>query len=276
MSLSELSLCQLGMNDEGPVALIEAAAAAGFGRVGLPIRSGALKILQTEIVGQPQVIREIRNACAATGVTIFDVESLVLGHEPATDDLKATFETAAEIGASRISCLGYEPGRGPGAIEPGGEADRFASLAAQAAEFDLLVCIEFMAFRSMDSLARTVQVLTEVAAPNGRTVLDALHVQRTGATPDDIAAIPPGLVSHLQLCDAAPDAPPHDQLVDEARSGRLLPGDGIIPLQALIDALPAGTPLALEIPTRDLAKLPARARARPGAAALERLGIGVR
>lgn len=36
-----VSLAQLDMNDEGPIALIEAAAAAGFRAVGLPLRSGA-------------------------------------------------------------------------------------------------------------------------------------------------------------------------------------------------------------------------------------------
>src|SRR5690606_5022545 len=108
--------------------------------------------LKTEIVGQPKLIREIQAACSATGVTIFDCESLVLGHEPAPEDLSATFQTAVELGAKCVSCLGYEPGRGSGAMMEGAETERFAALAERADEFGLLLAIEFMAFRSIDSL----------------------------------------------------------------------------------------------------------------------------
>lgn len=54
MTPDHVSLAQLGMGDEGPVAMIEAAAAAGFCAVGLPLRSGALRPLQTEIIGNPR------------------------------------------------------------------------------------------------------------------------------------------------------------------------------------------------------------------------------
>lgn len=268
MTPEKVALAQLGMNDEGPVAMIEAAAAAGFAAVGLPLRSGALRPLRTEIVGDPVMIRAIRAACATTGVGVFDVEALVLGHEPEASALRATFETAAKLGASRVSCLGYEPTRGPGAMRPGAEADRFARLAEAAAEFDLLVAIEFMAFRSIPSLAAAAAILAETGAPNGRIVLDALHVLRTGATVGQVAALPPGMVSHLQICDAGLTAPPPDGLAEEARGARLLPGDGVIPLRALIDALPEGTPLSLEIPVGELLSLPVAERARRGAAAL--------
>lgn len=271
MTPETVSLAQLGMTDEGPIAMIEAAAAAGFKAVGLPLRSGALRPLRTKIVGDPGMIRAIRSACAATGVGVFDVEALVLGHEPAPDALRETFETAAELGASRVSCLGYEPSRGPGAMAPGAEAERFARLADTAAEFGLLVGIEFMAFRSIPSLGAAAHLLAETGAPNGRIVLDALHVQRTGATVEQVAALPPRFVSHLQICDAAALAPPLDALAEEARGARLLPGDGVIPLRALIDALPEGTPLSLEIPVADLLPLPVAERARRGAAALSAL-----
>lgn len=268
MTPDTLSLCQLGMNDEGPIALIEAAAGAGFRSVGLPLRSGALRPLKTEIVGQRQVIKEIQAASAATGITIFDCESLVLGHEPEPDDLRTTFQTAVELGASRVSCLGYEPSRSPGQMTAGAEAERFANLAAIAAEFGLLLAIEFMAFRSIASLGAAVQILTETATPNGRIVLDALHFQRTGATLEELAAVPAGMVSHLQLCDARKQRPPLEALAEEARNGRLLPGEGVIPLREIIEVLPSDTPMALEIPTAELATLPVAERALRGAASV--------
>ena len=51
-------------------------------------------------------------------------------------------------------------------------------------------------------------------------------------------------------------------LVREARTGRLLPGEGVLPLKELVAALPPGLPLAIEAPCRATADLPALERAR--------------
>jgi sugar phosphate isomerase/epimerase len=262
MNPANVALAQLGMSDEGPLAMIEAAAAAGFGAVGLPLKSGALKPLHTEIVGNPALIRDIRSACRDTGVRIFDVEALVLGHLPPPDRLRHLLEVAATLGAGRISCLGYEPSRGRGDLQGEEAVDDLCHLAAG---FGLRVCIEFMAFRSINSLARTVEV---IGGSGAGIVLDALHVQRTGTSVAEIAALPAGIVSHLQLCDAAAVAPPPEALAEEARGGRLLPGEGVIPLQAIIAALPPATPMSLEIPARALADLSVTERARIGAASI--------
>lgn len=269
MDLRNVALAQLGMNDEGPVALVEAAAAAGFGAVGLPLRSGALKPLKFEIVGADETIGAIMRACRATGVSIFDTESLVLGHEPPGDELRRTFETAARLDASRLSCLGYEPARGPGQMRSGEITERFARLCAAAAEFDLLIAVEFMLFRSIRTLTEAAILVAESGAPNARIVLDALHFLRSGATVAEVAALPPGMVSHLQLCDAPAAAPAPEELVEEARGQRLLPGEGVIPLEDLIAALPPSTPLSLEIPVAAHAALPVAERARRGAIALQ-------
>ena len=70
MDVSRFSLCHLGMSDAGPLPLIEAAAGAGFRACGLPLRSGALKPLRVEIVGDRPLIRAIKAACAAAGIAI--------------------------------------------------------------------------------------------------------------------------------------------------------------------------------------------------------------
>lgn len=261
MQAADVSLAQLGLMDEGPVALVHAAAEAGFGAIGLPLRSGALRPLRTEIVGQP-VLREIVAACQDTGVRVFDVEALVLGHLP--PDLPQVLETAAKLGASRISCLGPEPRHGNGdLLDP---AAALAGLCREAGRFGLTVVVEFMAFRSIGSLDAAVQVIEASGAANAGIVLDALHVHRTGTTRAQIAALRQGIVSHLQLCDARLAMP--DDLATEARGDRLLPGEGVIPMRAIIDALPKGTPMSLEIPCMQLAALPVAERARIGAASI--------
>lgn len=268
MRAADVTLAQLGMTDEGPLALVSAAAAAGFGGIGLPLRSGALKPLLTEIVGEPGLIRGLRDACTGAGIRIFDVEALVLGHLPAPEDLAQLFDTAATLGASRVSCLGYEAQHGPGTIATHPMTEEFARLCATAAGFDLTVAVEFMAFRAIGSLAAARTLIEAVGAPNAGIVLDALHVQRTGATVAEIADLPVGMVSHLQLCDARLTAPAPAALAQEARADRLLPGEGVIPLTAILAALPQGTPVSLEIPSAQLMTLSVAERARVGAASI--------
>ncbi len=270
MNVRQFALAHLGMSGDGPVPLIEAAAAAGFRAVGLPLRSGALRPLAHEIVGNAPAVRAIKVACAATGVGIFDVESLVLGHEPDHDGLRRTFETAAEIGASRMSCLGAEPASGT-KLSRAEEAERLARICRTAAGFGLSIGLEFMLFRSIRTIGEALAVVQAAGEPNLGVIVDALHLFRSGGTPADVAAAPANLLSHCQLCDAPADAPAPDRLVDEARSGRLLPGEGAIPIAELVATLPVSVPLALEIPVARNAGLPVAERARLGAVALARL-----
>jgi len=71
-----------------------------------------------------------------------------------------------------------------------------------------------------------------------------------------LAAFDPSLVAYVQICDAGPDRPvaPPD-LMTEARGNRLLPGEGALPLDAMLDALPESLPIGIEAPTQELAAL---------------------
>jgi sugar phosphate isomerase/epimerase len=52
-----------------------------------------------------------------------------------------------------------------------------------------------------------------------------------------------------QLCDASATAPAtRAAIIAEARGGRLPPGDGALPLGALLEALPTDTSLSVEMP----------------------------
>ena len=105
-------------------------------------------------------------------------------------------------------------------------------------------------------------------------MIDALHFSRSGGIPADIKQVDPALLHYAQICDASADMPgPSDtpKLIGEARTGRLLPGEGVLPLAELVAALPAATPVAIEAPCRATADLPAVERARRAYRALSKL-----
>src|SRR6266850_2039631 len=99
---------------------------------------------------------------------------------------------------------------------------------------------------------------------NASVLIDALHFSRSGGLPAHVAQADPALFRYAQICDAGPDMPRPDDtpaLIREARTGRLLPGEGVLPLRELVAALPPDLPLAIEAPDRTTAGLPALERA---------------
>jgi hypothetical protein len=69
----------------------------------------------------------------------------------------------------------------------------------------------------------------------------------------------------LSACGRAGlEADQYDTLHAEARGGRFYPGQGEIPLAAILDSLPEGLPIGVEAPCADYMELPLIARAALG------------
>jgi sugar phosphate isomerase/epimerase len=80
-------------------------------------------------------------------------------------------------------------------------------------------------------------------------LVDALHLSRSGGVPEDLRALPHDVLRSVQLCDAPAARPATtDALIKEARGGRLLPGEGDLPLGRLLAELPDHAVLSVEVP----------------------------
>jgi sugar phosphate isomerase/epimerase len=137
-------------------------------------------------------------------------------------------------------------------------AGAFAGLCDRAAEYGLLVHLEFLPWSRIPDLATAWQVVREADRPNGGLMLDAWHYFRS--TPDGalLRSIPGASILGVQLCDApalAEANPLHATLHE-----RLLPGDGELALPALLADLRATgmtAPLGVEVFSDALHALPA-------------------
>ena len=226
-----------------PPDLVTVAAQAGFDAVGLRIFPATDEERPWPMAPGSPMLAETVLRCADTGITVLDAEAVRLGPAPA--DFAPFLDAAAQLGARYVNAICDD-------TDPGRLADEFARLAEQARPYEIRPVIEFMAYRSV----RTLAGATAVAAGSGGGILvDALHVQRCGVSLDALRRVDPGLVSYVQLCDA-PLAAPADP-VGEARSARLLPGDGELPIAELLAALPEGVPVAVEAPQASAAAHPA-------------------
>jgi sugar phosphate isomerase/epimerase len=129
-----------------------------------------------------------------------------------------------------------------------------------------------MIFSSVKTLGDARRVVAGAGHRAGAILVDSLHLQRSGGTPAEVAALPGDLLPYAQLCDAPlePIMPDEAVALTEARTGRLFPGDGQMPLHDLVQALPRGVALSVEAPVSTLADLPAAERVRRAHVAVTR------
>ena len=232
--------------DAEPELMVEAAAKAGFDGLGLRIFPPSHAPDQYPIVGDWPRIRRLRAMADDLGVRIFEAESFGIDKDFTPDSYARALEAAAALGAGLVVSAGIDE-----------DVDRLAEnyrwLAEAAAGHGVLMVMEFMPYRGMRTLPDALAMHRAVDHPNAKLLIDAIHLSRSGAGVAEIGAIPDrSIIGHFHISDA-PAVPPaklEDKLA-ESRSGRLYPGEGGLPLRALVELLPEGCPISLEAPHRD-------------------------
>jgi sugar phosphate isomerase/epimerase len=151
-------------------------------------------------------------------------------------------------------------------------ASSFAGLCDRAAEFGLLVHLEWLAWSRIPDLATALAVVTIADRPNAGLNVDTWHCARTGTTPADLLAIPGERVLAVQVDDGPAD--PEENLVEATLHRRLLPGDGAFDLRGYLEALRqigAEAPIGVEVFSDELHALGAREAAVRAAEATRRV-----
>lgn len=234
----ELSLSSRTLPDASAAEMLSAAAAAGFDAAGLWVDPQRWDSSAT---------RSVRERLADTGLGILDVEALTLAPDTPDSALQRILEVGAELNARYALVIAMDP-------EPSRIADRFAALCERAAGGGIRPALEFMRFTSVRTLAEALEIVHAAGHPAGAVLIDMLHLARSGGGPQDLLGIDPDLLPYAQICDA-PETPPGEEpglLMAEALQGRLLPGEGALPVEEILARLPAGRPLSCEILSSDL------------------------
>lgn len=236
----------LTMLGVAPPELVTVSAGAGFRAVGVRVSPATDDERPWPMTPGSPMLAETARRLAGTGIAVLDVEAIRLRPRPA--DFTPVLEAAAELGARFVNAICEDP-------DLARLSDEFGRLAEEARPYAVRPVIEFMAYRTV----RTLDAAAAIAAGAGGGILiDALHVRRCGVGLGALRAVDPGLVSYVQLCDAPLAAPAsRDAEIAEARDGRLLPGDGELPLPELLAALPEGIPVAVEAPAPGASEHPA-------------------
>jgi sugar phosphate isomerase/epimerase len=130
---------------------------------------------------------------------------------------------AASVGASKIVAVTMEPTL----PDLDRARENLGVLVDLAASAGAQVCVEFLPWSGIPDLA-TAWRLVEPLGPDAGILLDTWHWVRQPGGPavDLLRTIPGERIGYVQVCDAAAGA--SDDVLDEAMTSRLLPGEGVV------------------------------------------------
>ena len=237
--MNRISLASGVVPEFGPVETVKAAVFGGFDAVGLWVEPPQWT---------PSLLRETKAALADSGLELLDVEVVWLKPDSDMDDHRRLIDIGAELGARNVLCVSSDP-------DHAATAARLDALCRHAEPSGMRVALEFGVFTAVKTIRAATTVLNAVDHPLAALLIDPIHVDRSGGTPAEIAAVPRAWLPYAQFCDASaarPDPGDFAAVIADAVALRLQCGAGVLPLAAMLTALPSDIPLSVELRSKAL------------------------
>lgn len=245
-SRRDLILAYVTLPHLAPPGFVTVAAEAGYQGISVRLVPANPPVEQPfPMLGVSAMMDETLSRLADTGLYVNDIEVLRLKAELDLEPLLPVFEASARLQARNILVLSDDDNEAR-------VAENLARIAEAAAPFGLRTCFEFMIYVGIKTIAQAERILAMTGRPDIGLVIDPLHLERAGGTPEDVARLDPASIASLQFCDAGtrPDISDLAAVVAEARGGRMIPGTGTLPLMELVAACPADVPISVEVPIK--------------------------
>lgn len=168
------------------------------------------------------------------------------------------FELADVLGGQHVTIIGDVLGPRDRSVE------LLASLADRAAEHGLAVGLEYLPWTNVATLSQALDLVTATGRGNVGLVVDAWHHFHGDCDWVGLESVPGERIVAVQFDDAAP---PDERSLQEQTFDRRLPGEGVLDLVRLLEAVArtgTGAPLCLEVISPKLAEKPVTEVARSG------------
>jgi len=249
--------------------LVDVAGSSGFDAVSIT------PAMYADALASGMSVGDMRQRCSDAGVQVSLIDPLMSALPGSPDPAEAGGRFGALFSYGEDDCYRIAEALDVGTVNVahymGADVpvasliDALGPLCGRAGSHGLRVLLEFMPEGSVPDLATALAIVRATGAANLAVMFDTWHFFQTGGTLHDLEGLAPGEVGGLQ----ASDAPAAQQGVIEAGvNTRLLPGEGAIPVAAMIDRVLTGDPdafIGIEVFSDDLNRLPlgeAAARAR--------------
>ncbi|GAA3677511.1 TIM barrel protein [Arthrobacter ginkgonis] len=245
-----LGLAQLSLLNTAPPELVGIAAEAGFDFIGTRVRPVTPTERPYDLQPGSPMLRETLARMRDTGVTVRDIEFLLLDGSDQREAWLRMMEAGQALGAGSLTVAAADP-------DSARLIDTLARMADDGRGFGITPTLEAISYQPVASIAQAADIARQTGC---EIVVDTLHFNRFNGTADGEDAVAArqwdqlrahaDLVPLLQLCDGPARRPSsREELVIESRSEREVPGDGDFDLAAVVAALPEGLPLSAETPS---------------------------
>ena len=227
--------------DFSPQETVTAAAAAGFDATGVWVDLESWNRTTT---------REVKGRLADDGLPVLDVEVVWLGPGPQKAEHLRIIDIGAEIGAANVLVVSSDP-------DYAAAAEKFGQLVDHGAACGVRASLEFGPFTAVKTLANALDMLARCGRPQAGLLVDPLHLSRSGGDAAALRQVASERFAYAQFCDAPQTGPKmtqRKQIIREAVDLRLLPGEGALPLREVLEVLPAGLPISVELRSKALRK----------------------
>lgn len=250
---------------------ISAAAAGGFAGIGL--FAGQYLVLRDEGL----TIDRLREMLDEAGICLAEIEVLAGWGAATTTESYDRFEQVVWDLVDAFECRYVQAiGSYDGSIADA--ARRFGRVCDRAADHGAVVGLEFLPFTNIVDAADALAIVEQADRANGGVCVDIWHHARGANDLELIRAIPPELITGIQMSDGALE-PTLADYKDDCLRHRVPPGDGdfgaVDFVRMLID-LGVTVPWSLEVCNDDVWGQPGRDHVRRAADAMRRVLADVR
>jgi sugar phosphate isomerase/epimerase len=242
--VERLSLDILTVMGMDPLAYIRLAADLGCDYVGMqvsPVTTLSELYPHWSLRDNPRLVRDVKSALAHHGLSLHLGEGFLLRIDTDMRNFAADLDVLSQVGARCANICSFDGDRNRA-------FDALAVFAEMAARADMSAILEFAPGLGIADLPTAIEAVRHVGMPNFGLVIDAMHFFRSGSTVKDLARLDPAMIGYVQICDV-----PWESSIDyvtEACFQRACPGQGDLPLEELIAALPREVIIGLETPMR--------------------------
>jgi sugar phosphate isomerase/epimerase len=139
--------------------------------------------------------RETAAAMRDRGIAISLGEGCIIRPNRDIRDTAADMDIMRALGVERLNTVSMDP-------DLSRTLDQLALFAEMAAARGMLSTLELCPALTINSLDAAVAAVRHVGRRDFNLLLDTMHLGRSGAIGAEIAALDPGLIGYVQLCDA--------------------------------------------------------------------------
>ncbi len=236
------SLAHLTVIGLSPPDVVRVASRTGYRTVGLRLISVTETSPGYPLMQDPTMMSATKAAMKETGVGVLDIEFVRITPDIDVANLEPFLAAGAELDARYVITAPYDP-------DLTRLADRLGAIDDLAVRYGLHAVLEFFPWTLVPDLGAAASVVEATGRPGIGVLVDTLHFDRSGSTVEQLSRMPRSRLPFVHVADApVQESYTTEELLHAGRAERLPPGEGGIDIRNILNHMPDGIPLAIEVP----------------------------